>query len=852
MKTLLPVLLKSKFLLIFLSVFYFQFGISQNVGDVDMTLNSTDVGFGFGDGTDGYSYSVEAVLKTVVQPDGKIIIGGKFTKYNYVGRNRIARLNSDGTIDRSFAPNGGANNIVHSLALQSDGKIIAVGEFTRFNNISMNRIVRLNQDGSLDTNFNVGTGFNANVYSVTIQDDGKILIGGEFSSYNGVSSNRIVRLNSNGSVDSTFTSGIEGVPARVFAIAVQPNGKILIGGVFAYYNNNAVHNIARLNSDGSQDTSFYQAQGADAEVYSIVLQSDQKILVGGLFSGINSSVLPHLARLNSDGRIDTSFNVGEGADKEVHSISLQSDGKIIIGGKFTTFNNVAVNRIARINTDGTLDASFITNTGPNSIIYDVFSVVVQQDNKILVGGAIEFFNGTGRNRIVRLNSDSSLDVLFNPGFGANRRINSIATQQDGKILIGGEFSAYNDVKAIRIARINSNGSLDTSFNPVDIAGFIKKVLVQPDGKILIGGTFSYYDGTYKNGIVRLNTDGSLDNTFNPGTGMAILPGKYINAIALQPDGKILIGGDFTSYNDISRNRIARLNSDGSLDATFNLQGTDLNGSIYSIAVQSDGKILIGGDFSRSTSTLRGGIARLNANGVLDSSVNSNATIWDRFIVNSIVLQPDSKIVIAGDFTIYNGITRNGLARLNVDGSLDSSFDTSASPSWSFNEIALRQDGKIVAVGYSNESNVTIWNNDGSLNFMSPSVQDGAGTPGARIFGVALQQDNKILIGGLFTSYNEIGRNRVARLHGSSNLGLEDDTEYQDVKIYPNPVQDVLNINLSENLFVISYEIYDLLGKKVLFGGEIENSIKMSGLERGVYILRIQTNQGTLTKKIVKG
>ena len=156
-------------------------------------------------------------------------------------------------------------------------------------------------------------------------------------------------------------------------------------------------------------------------------------------------------------------------------------------------------------------------------------------------------------------SDGSLDTSFNPGSVANSGVLSIASQPDGKILIGGWLTQYNGTTRNDIARLNSDGSLDTSFNPGSgVHGSISSIALQPDGKILIGGEFTQYNGTTRNNIARLNPDGSLDTSFDPGSGAD----SSISSIALQPDGKILIGGGFTEYNGTPRNNIARLNSSG--------------------------------------------------------------------------------------------------------------------------------------------------------------------------------------------------------------------------------------------------------------------------------------------------
>jgi uncharacterized delta-60 repeat protein len=287
---------------------------------------------------------------------------------------------------------------------------------------------------------------------------------------------------------------------------------------------------------------------------------------------------------------------------------VQTDGKILIGGAFTSYSETMRSYIARLNADGSPDAAFLSSgTGPSDAVY---AVAVQTDGRILIGGSFTSYNGATRNRVARLNADGSLDATFlSTGTGASLDVSEVAVQTDGKILIGGSFASYNGTTRNAVARLNANGSLDTTFlsSGTGPSGGVQSVVVQTDGKILIGGYFTTYSGTTRDYVARLAVDGSLDTTFlSSGTGAD----TYLHAVAMQSDGKILIGGEFTSYNGTTRNRLARLNADGSLDTSFLSSGTGADGQVHVIAVQTDGRILIGGQFSSYNSIARGSIARI--------------------------------------------------------------------------------------------------------------------------------------------------------------------------------------------------------------------------------------------------
>jgi uncharacterized delta-60 repeat protein len=329
-------------------------GYNGNVQNQIIRLNSNgirDTSFIIGD---GFSYDYASVEKIAIQSDGKIVVGGYFTSYNGTPQNYITRLNSDGTRDTSFTVGTGFDGLVYAIAVQSDGKILVGGSYSTFNGTSQNGIVRLNSDGTRDTSFVIGTGFNGPVSTIAIQSDGKILVGGGhggYSTFNGTSQNGIVRLNSDGTLDTGFTF-VTGFFSEIHAVAVQSDGKILIGGDFIILDEfgNLLHaRIARLNFDGSRDTSFTMG-GFNERVYTIAIQSDGKIVVGG------GESYGYITRLNADSTIDTSFVIGTGFDQTVKVIAIQPDGQILVGGNFTSYNETGGQQMfTRLNSDGTIN-----------------------------------------------------------------------------------------------------------------------------------------------------------------------------------------------------------------------------------------------------------------------------------------------------------------------------------------------------------------------------------------------------------------------------------------------------------------------------------------------------------------
>jgi uncharacterized delta-60 repeat protein len=395
---------------------------------VDNTFLSIDDGFD------------DRVSSIAIQSDGKILIGGQFTTYNGTNSNYIIRLNSDGSVDNTFLSiDNGFDDVVSSIAIQSDGKILVGGYFTTYNGTNSNYIIRLNSNGS--SGF-IG-GFDDIVTSIAIQSNGKILVGGKFSTYNGTNSNYIIRLNSDGSVDNTFLSIDNGFDSTVNSIAIQ-DGKILVGGGFNSYNGTNSNCIIRLNSDGSVDNTFLSIDdGFDSQVNTIAIQSDGKILVGGGFTSYNGTNSNYIIRLNSDGSVDNTFlSIDNGFDDYVNYITIQSNGKILVGGNFTTYNGTGSNRIIRLNSDGIVDNTFLSiDDGFDDYVN---SIAIQSNGKILVGGNFTTYNGTGSNRIIRLNSDGIVQYGFDDTFLDNQ-VSTIAIQSDGNVLVGGSFNSIDNV-----------------------------------------------------------------------------------------------------------------------------------------------------------------------------------------------------------------------------------------------------------------------------------------------------------------------------------------------------------------------------------------------------------------------
>ena len=355
-----------------------------------------------------------------------------------------------------------------------------------------------------------------------------------------------------------------------------------------------------------------------SEIDDMIIQPDGKILLNFFETGGSQY---NMCRLLSNGSLDPAFTQWSFAvfSGRADRIALQADGKVLLVGRFTNIAGTNYGRIVRFNSNGTIDASF--NSSQSGFNNNVNAIAIQSDNKIVVGGAFTSYNGTLVNRIIRLNSNGSIDGSFGIGTGFNGSVNSIQIQPNGQLLVGGVFTTYNSSSVQTIIRLNANGSVDSGFTVPTTAGNVNVIAIQPDGKIV--------HDINRTELRRLNANGSLDNTFDDGTGTD----AGIYKILFDPSGKILIGGWFQNYNGSPRNFIARLYPDGSLDNFFNV-GVGANSLVTSIAPISGSRVMAAGYFDRWNNLLQNGIAVVDNNCVPIPTAIDNSSCLDVITISA--------------------------------------------------------------------------------------------------------------------------------------------------------------------------------------------------------------------------
>ncbi|NMH26861.1 hypothetical protein [Flavobacterium silvaticum] len=722
-------------------------------GQNDPTFNPTDIGFG--NGVNGTAQDM------VLQPDGKIVLSG-FSSYDDHPW-KMVRLNDDESVDTSFSfPY--SQGLVHSMLLLPDGKFLISADIPEIDDTANSIILRLNADGSLDESFPTTSVFGGPIFKFTPRPDGKFWITGWFTSVGTESLKYIALLNADGTVDPTVVINTNNL---VFDTAIQPDGKLIIVGAFSQVAGQARNCFARLNADNSLDTAFVPT-GPTYSARSVELLANGKMYV------TCTDFL--LRRYNSNGTVDNTFlSPNEYASNLMYCpIVVQPDGKILVGGGGVT----------RFNDDGTVDENFQTGIDPMFGAPSVYKIRLLPDGKFYVAGGFSNYEGTTEHKVSRRNTDGTWDAGFDRGngTGADNGIGTIINLDQGNLFITGSFDHYNDVSRRRIAKLTINGELDESFDPG--TGFDGRIFFTEktsSGKILISGNFSNYNGQQANHLILLNPDGTVDNSFQSGSGFTDASGATgsgITAVRILDNGKILVSGNFDSYNGVNCPTFICLNADGSRDYTFNtpflppnhfatniinLPGQqkilvtlaypgifyyehdiffkiDYSGNvdssfhapsdeytIYSnlIAVENSGTILLIDQYLPDPSALYNRFLRLDQNGNILTVFADEAQTPNGWIqVSRIFPQVDGKFFTSGEFTSLDNEAFEGLVRHNHDGSPDTTFDT--------------------------------------------------GTP---ITGVSslVAQDERLIIAGGFIQVNGIGRNRIARLYSS---GILDTSQFE--------------------------------------------------------------------------
>ncbi len=712
--------------------------IGQRAGDIDRTFN-------YGRGTN-YSYLIGTGPNStinLIQPSGSnhaIIMGGFLAVHGLEKYKNLARVNTTtGELDTTFFFSGFSGQPFQ--VIPDSGKTLIVGSLNPVNNNNIG-IARFNADGTYETAFNIGRGpetfsagappmffpitFNGALYSAVRLNDGRLLLGGSFNRFNSNSQvSGLAMINRNRTLDVNYRAG--STVTLINRIIKLKSGKLLVAGTFTNLLNRAISGVARLNADGTIDNSFnVGGTGSGGSVSWVDTNANGQILIsGGSLNAYNGTTVKGIALLDSSGALVSSFFQQSGTPStiDITKATFLKNGKIALYGLLSTFNGTGTNRIVILNSDGTRDTQFTSPTLAG-VAGQVIHVHELPNGNLMLGCA---GNGTTFLTVITQTGAGVSSFLNYPGIRLGGLVGALVSGND--YIVHGQFQGIEANISQGIAKINSNGEFVNSFVSAGITGQfsynIWKARTNASGDVYLAGQFNSVGGVAMNGFAKLNPDGSRNTSFsstgnnafghdiieasdgnvwlcgqfttlngsnqigyaivNKNTG-AIIPGftgsagnvnTYPLSFTEDLNNKMMVGGAFTTINGSNINRLARLSLAGVIDPTFNV-GTGFDGNVREVFPLKNGKYLCGGEFSNFNGQAASRLVMLNSDGSRDNSFivgtgftrpSGGAIIWD--------IKPwkGGKWLISGNFTAYNGNAAQNLVMLNSDGTYDPSFDT---------------------------------------------------------------------------------------------------------------------------------------------------------------------------------
>jgi uncharacterized delta-60 repeat protein len=747
-----------------------------------VTVPITDDVLGEGSETFTVTLSDLQTLNPAAQP-GATLLGTNVTATVTILDNELP-----GNVDYEFNPGAGANATVRSVAQSPRGglvefldRVVIGGDFTTVDNFVFNHVARLLPDGSLDASFNPGAGADGNVLAVAVQPDGRVLVGGEFTTMNNTNRVRLARLNGDGKLDLSFDPGIDGVNAAVRAIVIQPDGRVLIGGDFSQVGGAARGFVARLQTNGVLDSNFTAT--VNGNVHALALQSDGKILIGGAFSLVSGASRLSLARLNANGTLDTSFEVGTGFNGPVHAVAVLADGRVLAGGSFSNYNAVNIKNLVRLGATGLLDNSFKSGTGPDG---SVLSIAPAAAGRVVIGGEFLNYNAVPRAGFARLTPNGGLDRGFDIGTGANAPVRAVVAQENTAIIIGGDFTLVNGLPRNRVARIHGDEFLDlvgveyslSEFSVSEAGGATIRITVQRTGGTNRAFNVDYYtaDGTATAPDDYLSAAGVL--SFGAGELTKTFDVEVFDDLLVEGNETVRLfltnASALVELGDLSRSTLVILDSARSVYFAASQYTVDEAGTNAAITLIRAGSLEGDVTITLSTSNLTAA-AGYDYAGFTNLITFTNGESLKTVLLPLISDDGDPEYTetlllrLGAPGTVGASIPSSAVLSIEDNdpgpGLPDQRFDPGAGAGRFVRALALQTDKRLLVGGaFTNFAN-------SNLNFIArldtnglvdPSFTPGTG-PNALVSGIGLSADGHIAIGGAFSNFNGQAFNRVVRL-----------------------------------------------------------------------------------------
>ena len=671
------------------------------------------------------------VYDLLLDREGRLLVGGKRFDSPTLGR-QLDRLLPDGSRDPSFNPGGyGPNAEVFDIALNPDGGIVIGGKFTNYNGAGPRYLTLLNPDGTLNTAFNAGgIGPDDYVGAVAPSPDGQwILFGMDEYSYHSAEGTQNFYYYSVAAPDAVITRVRNDVEDLV--LLRSPAYQAVAAGGDASF---AVEAFAKSGAESYQwykdgvaisgatdpELELTNVQAGDEGNYHVVVTDASGALSTepvGLFL-LGKPFFVSQPSSSSIGQGDTLELNPEVVGVEPMSLQWYRDGSALPGETSATllledagFDAAGDYYLEASNSEGTtdsvvanvevtvtpgyIDTTFAADVGPSFTRYEIRTIHRLDSGKLLIGGEFTSVDGTAVGNFARLNEDGSLDASFAANGAPAGTVNTIVEQEDGKIVVGGEFSGWDgDATHRRLIRLNADGSIDAAFRP-DPNHYVDALYVDGNGDgvandaILVGGQFTSIDGTSQPYLAKLNSGGSLDAGFSPPS-FSMSSGFGISKIRPM-DGDYLVLGGFYQVDGQNQRGLVVLKDNGSPSADW--PALNLNLGPFDAVPTPDGGLLVGGAFYQVAGQPRYRLVKFNSDATLDPDfLNTSTSTVINDTVNAILPTPGGGYILAGKFTEYDGVTCQGIIQIDEDGKPVSAYQPFAGTRPGQNEFALSSGG----------------------------------------------------------------------------------------------------------------------------------------------------------------
>ncbi len=806
------------------------------------------------------AYLTASADQIVQLASGQRVFFRNFTRAGgVVVPNGLARLlPGSNQIDAVFQANTAglvtAGLVNRILALPND-KLLLVSQansFITLGSVSRRGLLRLNADGTPDASFNIGTGFNRISYSEAVQPDGKVLLAGGFTQINGQPAPYLARLNLDGTLDAAFQAAGSGPNTYATMVVVQPNGGILVTGSFTAVHGQPVGVVARLLPSGMLDPAFSTMPyptGSTIGIAGLATQSDNKIVMAvARGQGLPSTPWQPLMRLLPTGAVDVSFQAGTyqagtsldnwfsgGSYFGLPSVIAQPDNLILVISNYTSHGTHPIGQVTRILPDGQFDASFQT-----LLINNPFGSYPPSSTQLLPNGQILLNYGL-------FNSDGTPDLGFAPRIGAPGDLFAVVRQPDGRLLVGGRFTEISGVRAGGVARLSATGVPEATFAAnaaANAGGTVYALALQPDGKVLVGGDFTRLGGAARPALARLNPDGTADTGFAP----PIEPLRFstatyppqVTALARQANGDVLLGGSFRFQPGTATvYSLARVQgSTGQPDAGFALQ-TGL--TVNALLAGPGDSALVAANWPQAP------VQRLLPTGQPDPAFGAAAggagSALARDAANNIYLGLD------------NGAGGAGLRRLRPDGRTDPAFAVSFTGRQTYvSALAVQPNGRLLVGGTLPDAPGVYY---GTTRLMPDGSRDASYVPflgpEAGVGALLVQPDGAIVAAGSFRNVAGLPIETLTRLTDANVLALRSGLAPAGLAAWPVPAHGQLHLSLDPAAGPAQVQLLDALGRvaRSCAAPGPTLTLDVAGLPPGVYVVRVQHHgSGTVQRRVV--